>query len=80
MRWPSSEDDISGVGLLAGIENMTAADAIEAIFDLFGLEEVSSETRGRLESWFTQAHATHRWSIPPVGFILGMVTPENQVF
>ncbi|MGZ0218825.1 MAG: DUF1800 family protein, partial [Acidimicrobiales bacterium] len=80
LRWSSSEDDISGVGLLAGIENMTAADAIDEIFDLFGLEEVSSETRDCLEAWFIQARATHSWSIPPMGFMLGMVTPENQVF
>jgi uncharacterized protein (DUF1800 family) len=80
LRWHATDDGVDGLGLLPGIEDMTAANAVQAIFDLFDLDNVSSQTRNRFEAWFTQAHATDRWSIPPVGFMLGMVAPENQVY
>ena len=80
LRWNATDDGADGLGLLRGIEDMTAANAVQAIFHLFGLTDVSPQTRTGLESWFTQARATHRWSIRPVGFMLGMVSAENQVF
>ncbi len=74
LRWRASE-----AGLLAGTDEMAAADAVRVILDLFGLEEVSTATRSELERWHQEARAAARWSIPTQGFLLGAMTPEFQV-
>ncbi len=79
MRWDAT-DTGSGLGLLEDLEDKGAAAGIQEIFDLFGIEEVSSPTRTRLEKWFDQAYDTASWSISPQGFMLGALTPEFQVF
>ena len=79
MRWNATNTE-TGMGLLADIEDLGATAGVQEILDLFGLEEVSVQTRSRLEAWFDEAHATDRWSIPPQGFMLGALTPEFQVY
>lgn len=74
LRWRASDS-----GLLAGTGSLAAADAVQAIFDLFGLEEVSAATRLELERWHQETHATSSWSIPTQGFMLGAMIPEFQV-
>lgn len=74
LRWRASD-----AGLLSGTDQMTATDATQAIFDFFGLEEVSAATRSELERWHSEAHAAARWSIPTQGFMLGSMSPEFQV-
>lgn len=54
--------------------------AAQAIFDLFGLEEVSNNTRSVVERWHRRTYSTARWSAAPQGFLLGAVCPEFQVY
>jgi len=79
MRWDATNTE-TGLGLLPNLEDLGAATGVQQILDLFGLEEVSTQTRSRLEEWFDEAHSTDRWSIPPQGFMLGALTPEFQVY
>lgn len=79
MRWSATNTE-TGLGLLANLQDSGATNGVQTLLDLFGLEEVSSQTRSRLEEWFDEAHATDRWSIPPQGFMLGALTPEFQVY
>ncbi len=79
MRW-NATDTSGGLGLLANLEDAGAVAGVQQIFDLFGIEDVASQTRTRLEAWFDEAHASARWSIPPQGFMLGALTPEFQVY
>jgi len=74
LRWRASD-----AGLRSGTDQMTAPDAVQAIFDFFGIEEASAATRAELERWHTDTHAVARWSIPTQGFMLGAMTPEFQV-
>ena len=75
-RWRSQE-----AGHLAGLDD-SADDraAARAIFDLFGLEEVSSRTRSAVERWHRRTYANARWSTVPQGFLVGAVCPEFQVY
>ncbi len=79
MRWGGSGSG-AAYGLLAGAADLGRDAAINAIFDVFGLDEVSAPTRNRLLAWFDEAHANHRWSIEPQGFMLGALVPEFQVY
>ncbi len=79
MRWNATNTS-TGLGLLDNLEDDGATAGVQRILDLFGIEWVSAETRNRLETWFDEAHAAARWSIPPQGFMLGALTPEFQVY
>ncbi|MEZ5247380.1 MAG: DUF1800 family protein [Acidimicrobiales bacterium] len=75
-RWRSQE-----AGHLAGLDDSDDdAAAAQAIFDLFGLEEVSSRTRNAVERWHRRTYANARWSTVPQGFLVGAVCPEFQVY
>ena len=75
-RWHASD-----AGLLSSLSTTSdSSAAAQEIFDLFGLEEVSAATRGRIESWHTTAYAQARWSTVPQGFLLGLLCPEFQVY
>jgi len=74
LRWRAAD-----AGLLAGTKDMASAEAVQAIFDLFGIDEPSASTRSELERWHGEASSAARWSIPAQGFLLGAMTPEFQV-
>ena len=76
LRWPASNG-----GLLAGLNDSNDDEAAaQAIFDLFGLEEVSTTTRNAIKRWHRRAYADARWSTVPQGFLLGLLCPEFQVY
>ena len=58
---------------------MSSVAGAQAIFDAFGLEEVSTATRIEMEQWHATALVDARWSIPAQGCMLGAVCPEFQV-
>ncbi len=74
LRWRASE-----AGFLAGIDTLDPAAGAGAVFDAFGIEEVSAATRSAVERWFADARAGARWSIPPQGFVVGALCPEFQL-
>jgi len=75
-RWRSQN-----AGLLAGLDDSPDdVAAAQAIFDLFGLEEVSATSRASVERWHRRAYAEVRWSTVPQGFLLGALCPEFQVY
>ena len=75
-RWRSQE-----AGLLAGLDDSPDdVAAAQAIFDLFGLEEVSSTTRDSVQRWHRRAYADGRWATVPQGFLVGALCPEFQVY
>jgi uncharacterized protein (DUF1800 family) len=48
---------------LSGITSMTVHDAVQAGFDLFGIDSPSDHTRMKLEAWLTLQRAdTHAWT------------------
>ena len=67
-------------GTLSEQEASICGAAAQAIFDLFGLEEVSSRTRNAVERWHRRTYANVRWSTVPQGFLVGAVCPEFQVY
>ena len=75
-RWRSQE-----AGLLAGLDDSDDDQAAaQAIFDLFGLEEVSANTRNAVERWHRRTYDNARWATVPQGFLVGAVCPEFQVY
>jgi len=74
LRWRAADS-----GLLAGTADMPSVDAVQAIFELFGMDEPSLATLSELERWHGEAAAVARWSIPTQGFLLGAMAPEFQV-
>lgn len=75
-RWRSQE-----AGHLASLDDSDDdAAAAQAIFDLFGLEDVSSNTRNAVERWHRRTYDNARWSTVPQGFLVGAVCPEFQVY
>ena len=75
-RWRSQE-----AGLLADLDDSPDdVAAAQAIFDLFGLEEVSSTTRDSVQRWHRRAYADGRWATVPQGFLVGALCPEFQVY
>ena len=74
-RWRSQE-----AGLLAGLDDSDDDEAAaQAIFDLFGLEEVSTTTRNVVERWHRRTYSNVRWAAVPQGFLVGATCPEFQV-
>lgn len=75
-RWRSQE-----AGHLAGLDGSDDdVAAAQAIFDLFGLEDVSSTTRDSVERWHRRTYSASRWAAVPQGFLVGAVCPEFQVY
>lgn len=75
-RWRADQ-----AGLLADLEtNPDDEAAAEAIFDLFGLEEVSATTRNAVERWHRRTYQNNRWAAAPQGFLVGALCPEFQVY
>ena len=75
-RWRSQE-----AGHLANLDDSDDDEAAaQAIFDLFGLEEVSANTRNAVERWHRRTYDNARWSTVPQGFLMGAVCPEFQVY
>ena len=74
LRWAARD-----AGFLAGVENMSSVAGAQAIFDAFGLEEVSDSTRIEMEQWHATALANAPWSITAQGCLLGALCPEFQV-
>jgi uncharacterized protein (DUF1800 family) len=75
-RWRSQN-----AGLLSGLDaSSDDVAAAQAIFDLFGLEEVSATTRASVQRWHRRTYADARWSTVPQGFLLGALCPEFQVY
>ncbi|MDW3217290.1 MAG: DUF1800 family protein [Acidimicrobiales bacterium] len=75
-RWRADQ-----AGLLADLEtNPDDEAAADAIFDLFGLEEVSSTTRDAVERWHRRTYQNNRWAAAPQGFLVGALCPEFQVY
>jgi uncharacterized protein (DUF1800 family) len=75
-RWRSQN-----AGLLAGLSGSSDdVAAAQAVFDLFGLEELSSTTRTAVERWHRRTYAEAAWSTVPQGFLVGALCPEFQVY
>ena len=74
LRWSASN-----AGFLDGVSDLDSVAGAQAIFDAFGLEEVTAATRAEMEQWHANARANHRWSIPPQGCLVGSLCPEFQV-
>ena len=74
LRWAARD-----AGFLAGVENMSSVAGAQAIFDAFGLEEVSDSTRIEMEQWHATALANAPWSITAQGCLFGALCPEFQV-
>lgn len=74
LRWAASNN-----GFLGTVRDMESAAGAQAIFDAFGLEEVSGATRNEMRQWLDTALANAPWSIAPQGCLLAAVSPEFQV-
>lgn len=75
-RWRAEQ-----AGLLASLEtDSDDSAAADAIFELFGLEEVSSTTREAVERWHRRTYQDNRWAGAPQGFLVGALCPEFQVY
>jgi uncharacterized protein (DUF1800 family) len=75
-RWRATS-----AGLLAGLaDSNDDTNAANAIFDLFGLEGVSTTTRNAVERWHRRTYSESRWAAPPQGFLIGALCPEFQVY
>jgi uncharacterized protein (DUF1800 family) len=75
-RWRSQE-----AGHLAGLDDSDDDQAAaQAIFDLFGIEEVSDNTRSTVERWHRRTYDNAGWAAVPQGFLVGAVCPEFQVY
>ncbi|MEM7141106.1 MAG: DUF1800 domain-containing protein [Actinomycetota bacterium] len=75
-RWRADQ-----MGLLQDLEEDPDDEAAaDAIFALFGLEEVSSTTRDAVERWHRRTYDNSRWAAGPQGFLVGALSPEFQVY
>lgn len=75
-RWRSQQ-----AGHLADLDDDDDdAAAAQKVFDLFGLEEVSSATRASVRRWHRTTYNHARWAAVPQGFLVGALCPEFQVY
>jgi uncharacterized protein (DUF1800 family) len=69
-------------GLLPGLQQMTAAAAVQRIFDRFAILDPEPATRARLEAWFTNVKTAPGWlgwSLDVNGLVVGAMCPDWQV-
>jgi uncharacterized protein (DUF1800 family) len=67
-------------GVLAETQNQAPALAVQAAFDLFGVDDPSPATRARLEEFVTRERtASRRWAIPAGLITLTMLSPDVQL-
>jgi hypothetical protein len=59
---------------------LSAAQAIQLVFDRLGIVEPSPATRARLEAWYTAANTgSNGWSIRGNALMIGLMTPDFQL-
>ncbi|MEM8706526.1 MAG: DUF1800 domain-containing protein [Actinomycetota bacterium] len=75
LRWVSGMSEVFG-----DLAEQDRNAAIDEIFDYFGIDTPSAGTRARLLEWFDAAKADHPWAIAPQARMLGVLTPEFQVY
>lgn len=74
MRWR-----LADLGFWATLEDMTAANAVTAIFNDLGIVDPSPNTRSQLQSWFTSMRSSASWAIQPNALIMGGTCPDFQL-
>lgn len=75
-RWIAAEQG----GVLGGVGRMTPAAAVQAGFDLFGIDDPSPVTRQALEAYVRGEQAARRqWAIQPNLIALLIMSPDFQV-
>jgi uncharacterized protein (DUF1800 family) len=70
---------LDGWGFWSGLQGMSAAAAVQKIFDDLGIFEPSTQTRTQITAWFNSAKSTDSWSIQPNALIVGAMCPEFHV-
>jgi uncharacterized protein (DUF1800 family) len=75
VRWRASD-----AGVLANTQTMTAANAVAAAFDRFGIDDPSPQTRTALTAWANrEITANRRWVLPSGLIHLTLLTPDFQM-